>query len=634
MKNFFSNDRFRILLIFLIGLAGIGVLALKLYFEQVRRSDDYRARISRQSLRRIRIPARRGKIFTADLQVLADNSAGCSILFYPEEMRRPGKRSNTVDYIAQAAEVVSRALNRPNPLSREDINRHLNVRPGLPIVVFSSLSVREAAPALERVRSFDGVGLEDDEVRRYPGGSLAFHLIGYTRGDNPRAAEDRGDFFYYVPDQVGRSGLEKEFDSWPYRQPEGVLGLRGIPGFSVAQVDNQGFIRNTRIAYREPVDGNHLVLSIDSRAQKAAEKVLSGRRGALVLLNADTGEVLAMASAPTADLQRFSPVLSSEYYDSLRKNPALPLWNRAINGTYMPGSILKILVSLAVLKDGVSPWAPVDCTGRVAIGNSGINCSNRSGDGEVDLVRALEKSCNSYFIVRGCETGMAAISEMLERAGVGRRTGLELNDSTGVLPSDAYKRKYYHTGWTKFDTGLLSIGQGLILITPLRAAVYTAAFANGGRIMKPSLVKKLVNKHGETIWARTPEVASELDVPGEHLDLVRQGMFQVVNSPTGTGRRAKNLAITLYGKTGSAEVGPRDNRRKNTFFVAFGRRDGINYSIAVLVEEGVSGGSSCAPLVAEFFEDYLGIPTPVSPPAPVPASIPAPSPGDAPAVSG
>lgn len=603
-KNLFGDYRFRILLLCFAAALGLLTLILRLHHEQVRRSDDYLNRISRQSLRRIRVPARRGKIFSRDHLPLADNAAGGAILFYPEEMRRPGRRANTVDYIEKAAAEIAAVLKRPNPLSRESIERHLNVRPGLPITLFGSLSIEEAAPALERFRNYDGIGLEEDDVRRYPQGELAFHLIGYTRNDNPRAAEDRGDFFYYVPDQVGKAGLEEVFDECAER-PD-IRGLRGVPGFSVVQVDNQGFVRATDLASRPPQDGNHLVLTLDFRAQQIAERVLSGSRGAMVLLDADTGDVLAMASQPTADLRKFTPTLSGDYYRELRNDPGLPLWNRAISGTYMPGSILKVLIAMAILEKGIDPAATVNCTGRVHIGDGSIGCSSRYGHGEVNLVAALEKSCNSYFIEYGMKAGLAGIADVLARAGLGRRSGLELRDRPGVLPSDDYKRRYYRTTWNRFDTALLSIGQGIILLTPLQAAVYTAAIANGGRVLRPHLTRELVDSRGEVLWRRRPEAVNDLKLRPEHLEKVREGMFQVVNSTTGTGRLARNPVITLAGKTGSAEVGPRDDRYKNTFFIGYGRHEGRTYAIAVAVEHGVSGGNSCAPLAARFFSEYLG----------------------------
>ncbi len=600
-----SDPRCGIIVLSLVFLTGFAILLGKLYFEQIRRGSDHQERISRQSLRRIRVPARRGKIFYADHKIQADNSAGCAIVFYPEEMRRPGRgsRKRTVEYIRDAAAAVSAVLGRENPLGDvKKIERHLNLSPGLPIMLFRGLSTEEVSPVLELSRLYDGIGFEEDESRQYPFGRLASHLIGYVGLEQPRSAPDHGDFFYYVPDLIGRAGLEKAFDSF---DESGATGLRGKPGSKLVRVDSLGFIRNEQISSVEPRDGNHLILTIDARAQHLAETLLAGRRGAFVMLDASDGAVLAMASSPAGDLRYFTPRLTTEYYSMLLRNPDRPLINRAINGTYTPGSILKPLVAMALLNKGIDPHEKVNCDGKAVIGDSAIRCAARSGHGPVDMFEALEKSCNVYFIEKALVAGRAAIAEVLDSASIGKRTGFELADSRGQAPTEEYKRRYYRSGWNRFDTAQLGIGQGIILLTPLQAALYAAAIGNGGTVFDPYIVDRLADQRGGVLWKRKPVAISRLATKPEYLDMVKKGMFDVVNSPGGSGRLAKNRAIELSGKTGSAEVGSRENRVKNTWFIAFGTVADKTYAVAMVVEEGVSGGTSCAPLVGEFFEKYL-----------------------------
>ncbi len=599
LKYMISDFRFRIIMLGVLALVAFGILLGKLYIEQISHGEEHVKRISRQSIRRIRIPAKRGKIFTSDLKVLAGNEAGCMIVFYPEEMRRPGRRSRTVSYISQAAAAVSSALKKENPLTREKIERHLRISPGLPLVLFRGLTPAEAAPALTVARNWDGIGLEEDDTRMYPEGKMASHLVGYTRRENPNSADDRKSFFYYVPDQTGRAGLEKAFDRVDYGS---AIGLRGKPGYSLVLVDILGFIRDSELEREEPVDGNHLVLTLDSRAQNLAEKALRGERGAFVLLDADTGAVLAMASNPSPDLSRFTPYLSSEYYRGLLANPGRPLLNRAIHGLYTPGSIVKVLVAMALLENGVPSTEKVECSGRSSVGT---RCAARYGHGGIDMKEAIKHSCNVYFIEEGCSVGRSVIASMFSSAGIGKFTGFDLADRKGLLPSVEYKRRISGRSWNKFDTAQISIGQGLILLTPIQAAVYTAAIANGGKLMRPFIAQRLVNQQGGTVWRSEPQITGQLNVSAENLQIVRDGMFQVVNSSDGSGRRGRTEAITLYGKTGSAEVGSLANRTKNTWFIAFGTAGGKTYAAAMLVEEGASGGSSCAPKVAEFFEKYL-----------------------------
>ncbi len=615
LAEIFAPGQLRILLIGAFFLIGFLLLIGKLYLEQIQSGDKHRRNISNQSIRRIRIPARRGKIFSSDLRLLAGNRAENNLVFYPEEMRL-GRRSKSVRYMLDDARVIAAAIGRENPLTEEAVNRHLNTRPGLPITVFKQLSPREAARALECARAFRGIDIEQGESRIYPCGQLAAHLIGSTRPENREKAADRGEFFYYVPDLVGRDGIEREFDRLPGNtdspdavpgSPEAPLGLLGLPGYSLVQVDHLGYIRQSLIDKIEPLHGNNVILTIDSRAQEIAESLLVGKRGAFVLLDAANGDILAAASNPAYDLGEFTPTLRREYYQSLLNNPDRPLINRAFQGIYTPGSILKPLVALALLNAGTNPDSTLFCDGGIPVGNATIRCASwrSGGHGEVNLVSALEKSCNPYMIAHSLKVGLGRITEVLTSAGIGRKTGVELPEGSGIFPSDAAKRRLYRTGWNAYDTALLSIGQGMVTVTPLQAALFTAALANGGDLWQPHLVQQVVDPYGNVVRERRPVRRSRLVTTPEHLETVRQGMFEVVNSLSGSGREAALPGMKLYGKTGSAEIGPRSNRRLTTWFICFVTHRERTYAASIMIEDGRSGGKSCAPLAAEFFSRYF-----------------------------
>ena len=591
-----------ILLVFLI-------MIVKLGYIQTRAVDKSKEAISRQSLRRIRIPATRGKIYTRDLTLLAGGSSDSNLVIYPQEMQVKGSQGKTVSAIFDAAETISKALRRTNPLTKEDITRHLNLQPGLPLVLFRQLTQPEIARALESGRSLKGVGLESDESRTYPEGKLAAHIIGYTRLQDPQSASDRRDFSYYVPDRIGVEGIERAFDLLPGSDEDDEArppGLRGLPGYSLVQVDHLGFIQNKLISKIEPRHGNNVILTIDSRAQRIAESVIAGKRAAIVVLDAANGDVLASASSPSYDLSAgFTPFIRADYYRKLLADPDRPLYNRALLGNYTPGSILKPLVALAFLNSGVSPAEIVNCDGYTQIGNARVRCAARNGHGPLNLEGALAKSCNDYMIEHALKTGLNPIAEVLRSAGIGRRTGIELPELAGTFPSDAEKRKRQKMRWTNYDTGLLSIGQGIITLTPLQGAVYAAALANGGTVWKPHVVYRVVDSNRSPLYERKAEPVGELQAGRSALDVVRRGMFDVVNTPRGSGREAKVEGLDLYGKTGSAEVGPLSSRFLTTWFIAFVTYRGRTYSCCVMVEEGKSGGRSCAPLAAEFFRRYL-----------------------------
>jgi penicillin-binding protein 2 len=605
MKINFTNYASRIVIIGFILLAGYGILMLKLWIEQIQQGSQHREKISRQSIRRIREPSLRGRILTSDLRILADNAPAYDAFFYLEEMRRTD-RNKTLNHILDTAAYLAKEIKRP-AIAKEELVRILNNRPGLPLPVFKYLTREEMSILHEISPGIKGLGIVPRTTRVYPEGSIAAHIIGFTRPEDPVSAEDRDEYSYYIPDLVGKRGVEKAFDIFDVIGNPGVRGMRGIPGYSLVQVDHRGYVYKTMDEGIKPMDGNNIVLTINWKAQKIADSIMRGYKGAFVLLDAETCAVIAMASAPAFDLRNFSPKIFPEYYGNINKDPNKPMLNRATSGVYTPGSILKPLVAMAILNSGISPNKQSVCDGETRIGDSKIKCASwqSGGHGPLTMTGAIENSCNDYFIENGCIAGLDAIFEVLQSAGIGSNTGFCLPDKKGQLPTSEFKERATGYKWNKYDTALLSIGQGIILITPLQAAVYCAAIANGGIIRRPYILKEIRDPFGNLLQFTQPEVKKHLKTTRENLNIIRQGMHLSVNSPHGSGKNAKNEAIDLYGKTGTAEVGPAYNRHKNTWFIGFGSHEDKTYALAILIENGESGGRSCAPLAARFFTEWL-----------------------------
>ncbi len=594
--------RLRLIMIAVLMAAGFALLAGKLWYEQIHFGERYRASISRQSVRRVRLPGLRGRIFTADYLLLADNAPSYNLVFYLNEMRRNSRR-RTVENIRATAEKLSAALNRPDSLTEEAIRRHIKIAPGLPLVIYENLNEIELACAFQLMPQLPGIGVETEPVRRYPAGALASGVIGFARPRDPLEAPDRREYFYYFTDLVGKSGAERAFEN--SAGDNTTRGLRGEAGYELIQVDHLGFVSARELESEPPVTGNNVRLTLDSRAQAIGESLLAGKRGALVLLDADTGDTLALVSMPGFDLSRTTPVWTADYYRELRDDPARPMFARALQGAYMPGSILKPLVALAALKNGFDPATQLECDGASIVGGARISCANRYGHGKLDLIGAIEKSCNDYFIEMGVKVGLDQISAMLRDAGIGQATGLELGGTAGLCPSRSAKKQLYKHDWNIYDTALLSIGQGMILVSPVQAARYTAALANGGRLPDVHVLKEVTDDTGQVLFATRPRLAEPWVLPEGALETVKEGMFQVVNSPLGSGREARSTLLNIYGKTGTAEVDTRAGRINNTWFAAFGTYRDRRYALVILIEEGRSGGHSCAPLAKEFFERYL-----------------------------
>ncbi|MBN1865017.1 MAG: hypothetical protein JW808_08960 [Victivallales bacterium] len=581
------------------------LVVFRLWQEQILQESYHDTVIARQSVRRIRIPAPRGRIFTEDGAMLAGNSPVYNIVFHLQEMRQPGRASKTIDFMLSAAERAAAAIGREHSLTPESIQTHMNYTPALPMTVFENLDEIELAKISEIPEPVPGMEVVTEPQREYYFGSMAAHIIGFVRKDDPKSAKDREDFFYYIPDETGKDGMEKVYDSSIPESYGAISGLRGTAGSSLVMVDYRGIIHKTLGNSVPERIGHDIVLTINSRAQALAEGLLADKPGAIVLLDAGSGAVLAMASSPSYDISRFVPQLSPSYWGTLNSNPDRPMFNRATLGEYEPGSIIKPIIGLSLLEHGMPPEERINCPGRSFIGDASIRCANRSGHGNLDLVGAIEQSCNVFFIEEGRVAGLEKLADTLASFGVGKMTGIPIAERPGLLPSRS--ELYHRTGrrWNVFETALISIGQGNLRITPLQAALFTAAIANGGTLWRPYLLKEVLDPGGNVIFINQPCSRADLNIRRDFLDIIRNGMFQSVHSSRGSGRAAKTPVIELYGKTGTAEVGHGESRRKNAWFIAFGEHSGRTYATAVFIEDGVSGGKTCAPVAKQFFDSWL-----------------------------
>jgi penicillin-binding protein 2 len=291
----------------------------------------------------------------------------------------------------------------------------------------------------------------------------------------------------------------------------------------------------------------------------------------------------------------------------LRASRLSPLLNRAISVPYTPGSIVKPLVALAALKAGVIDAATIwNCDGKYVIGNRAIHCWNRYGHGPVNVVEAIKFSCNPFFIDAGLKTGVDRLQPMFSAAGLGASPGLDLPDcAAGYIPSRAFARQHWGRKWIAIDTAYVSIGQGALAISPLQAALFVAAIGNGGKVFRPYLVQSVCSAGGRVLRNTAPVVAHRLRVRPEHLALIQQGMRVAGNARHGTAKHAANPAISLAGKTGTAEVGFGTGRYKNTWIICYGPVDNPRYALACIVEHGKRGGRTAAPLAGQFFRRWL-----------------------------
>ena len=567
-------------LVFLVGLLHLGV---RLHEIQVETAADYNYASARQSIRRIRVGGMRGRILDRGGAVLADNRATISVVCHPAAFQRKTWKE-TVAEMRRAIDGLAEVIGRPAALTDGQIRRHVDRLLPLPLAVWDRLDLRELARFCEHEREFPGFSVQEGVERVYPQGSLAAHAIGWV-GRTAAEAEAGDEKFYFIaPELHGKGGVEYQYDGF----------LSGVPGERKILVDARGFaIREWTVV--EPQCGPDLRLTLDSGVQRAVERELRGCRGACVVLDPRTGEVLALASSPDYDLNM---VRLENRYRALASDPAKPLVNRASGGSYAPGSTFKPVTALAGLSVGYPADEPYDCTGVFELGAMRLHCARRWGHGAMDLRHALMVSCNPFFCNLGMETGTNVLAATARAFGLGRRTGVDLPvDADGLVPDGEWKMRKWHEKWYPGDLAQMSIGQGMLLVSPLQMAVVAGALGTG----------YLVTPH---LKAGLPVERRPLPFPRKHLGIVREGMRMVVagdGETRGGGWRAgENLAVEVSGKTGTAEVGAGATRRKNTWFIAYAPSAAPTVAVALVVENGESGGGTAAPRVNAILRHIFG----------------------------
>jgi penicillin-binding protein 2 len=591
-----QDEFIKIRLLTLVMISVLIVLLAMLWRIQVSRGEGYRESLARQSLRRIRIPAQRGRILDRNGVCLADNRPGYNVALYLEEIRRKGSTIQTLQYALALIDEMSDLLGRPAEISESDLRSHMRRRLPLPLILWQDLDAADIARLAEQGERFPGTELVVEPIRHYPQGSLAAHLLGQVGRAGDSGDEDR-EYHYTLRDTEGKRGLELTCNRW----------LSGTPGEQVVRIDVAGF-RHEENAAHAPVPGADVTLSLDVRIQRLAEQALANETGAVVVLDVRSGDVLGLASEPGYDPNIFVPAISDGDWKALLADPGRPLINRAVSEIYAAGSIFKPVVALAALASGRTRAETVHaCPGYFQLGSVRFHCWNANGHGSIGLRKAIEQSCNVYFCAMGMQCGYPPIVALARDLGFGARTGIDLDvEAEGLVPDDEWKRKAWHDGWRSGDTCNLSIGQGALSVTPLQVAVMTAALANGGTVFRPRLIREVRNREGGLIQRYDGERIRSVDLKPEHLAAVRRGMHDVVEAPEGTAHRARIEAVEMAGKTGTAEYGQKGAGRKHVWMILYAPYDQPKYAVAMVLDDGVSGGQTVAPRMRALMNSLFG----------------------------
>ena len=577
------------------------VLALRLWFLQILSTDHYRSLSERNRVRYVAIQAPRGAIFDRHGTLLVDNRPAFTLSALRQEI---GDRDQLFPRLAALLQIDADRLEerwqqgrglpryRPVPLA-EDVGRQ--------------------AMELVQENSIDLPGLlvEVKPFRAYPFGEMAAHLLGYLGEVTEDELSQPGFAAYRSGDMVGKTALERTYEH----------RLQGQKGQKRIEVNVRG--RELRqVTTRSPLPGDQLYLTIDQSLQQVAEDALADQAGAVVALDVNNGEVLAMVSRPSFDPAWFARGITSEEWQNLSNHPQHPMNNKALRGQYPPGSTFKMPVALAALEAGVAtPATKIQCNGSMKLSRSyAFRCWKKEGHGLVDLHKAIKESCDVWFYRVGLETGIDRIADAATRLGLGAVTGFPLGaERPGLIPTRAWKKQRFGTSWYDGETVITSIGQGFVLTTPIQLANMAAAIANGGTVWRPQVVRKIVDLEGHTETIFEPETLHESAWPPQHLAPVRKAMEAVVNDVGGTAWRSRLDNVRYAGKTGTAQVVRKKEDeeelesdeeipyrfRDHALFVSYAPVDNPQIAVAVVIEHGGHGSSAAAPVARAIYEAYF-----------------------------
>ncbi len=570
---------------------GIGflVLLLRLWYRQILEGDRYFALSTNNRLRVRPVEAPRGFILDRNGEILVENRPTFDLFATLEDLTNPREVAATLAEIlgAPAGEVEARL-------------REGRERPYQPLLLRKDVDERTMVAVEERKPDLPGISLRVRPIRAYPSGGTAANLLGYVSEVND-AQLQREEFQDFRPgENLGQAGVERRFDAF----------IRGIDGGEQVEVDARG--RALRLVSRiEPRSGSNIFLTIDKRIQEAAEAAFAGKKGTVVAMNPTTGEILAMVSRPSYDPNLFAQRISGEEWQKIATDPSHPLQNRAFQAQYPPGSVFKLMVAIAGLESGaLRPDTKFSCPGHFYLGNMKFDDWKKGGHGTLDLRGAIVNSCNVYFYQAGLRVGIEEITRVSRAFGLGEPPGLGLGDEVkGNLPAPQPRRRGV-PGWSAGNTVVASIGQGLVVTSPMQLLIMVSAIANGGTIYRPWVVRKVTALSGEVLEEYEPEATRQVSVKPETLTFIRQAMLGVVNE--GTGARAKVPGIPIGGKTGTAQVVKKGEGKGHAelkdhgWFVSFAPVDNPQIAVVVLVENGGFGGQVAAPVAKAVYEAALG----------------------------
>lgn len=556
------------------------VVFVSLFYLQIIKYSVYKDIAENNRIRILNIKAERGLILDRNNIPIASNAPSYNLYIVKEDTKDLKK-------LMQHLQELLPEINMDKAFER--IRKTYIFEPAL---VYRGLNLNQVSFLMEHIDEYKGIKIDTDINRKYLDGFAFSHVIGYMGESNEKDIREKG---YRLGEQLGKSGIEKEYESL----------LKGINGGMQVEVNNYGQITKV-LMEKSPVKGDDLITTLDADLQIFISHLFEGKKGAVVVLDIYGNEVLALYSAPSYDLNAFVPFISINKWKNLVTDKKKPLTNRCIEGLYPPGSTFKIIMAYAALASKkISPEQRYYCNGIYYFGPLKFHCWQKHGHGYINLKNALIESCDIYFYNLGQALGIDLISYYAKSFGLGEKTGIDLlNEKSGIFPSKEWKKKYLKLPWYPGETIITSIGQGFISITPLQLAVAFSAIFNGGKIYEPKIGKAY--KHENSIINFNRTLKREIFINDNIKNFILEAMDGVVNSDYGTGHRARVKDFRVGGKTGTAQVVKLEKikdlkeseipeeLRDHSWFVSVFPVKNPKYVATILVENGGAGGRDAA----------------------------------------
>lgn len=583
-NNFISKSRIRIFvsLVVLVGFMFIG----KLIHLQIIKGVIYKEASNAQAIKQVIQEPFRGNIFNSNDSLIVHNKSSFALSLTPNLWRD------------ESLYLLSSILDIDTTELKSTIKKYSQHSPFIPVKFLRDVDIETISAIEEYSEYLSGIDVIVESKRLYQSDAYMAHLLGYTREISPRELET---FQYYRPgDVIGKQGLEKEYERL-------LRGQEGIKFVSVNKFGQQVNRYEQGSSDKKSKNGFDLYLSINESLQLKAERLLEGKRGAIVAINPKNGEILAIASSPTYDLSEFSGRISIDYYNSLINDDDKPFLDRTVNSQYPPGSSWKMLIALAGLEEGlIQENTTLQCKGGYQYGNRFFKCLGYHGP--INVTRAIKKSCNAFFYQLSLKLGAEKVIDYGRQFNFGQITGIDLpSEKPGNFQDfETLKNRYDGKvpGWKMLNFG---IGQGEILVTPVQMASYIAAIANNGIWNQPHIVNRIYNNTTNSLQ-NLDYNTKDINIDKNSIDIVKQGMWEVVNAPGGTAGNAKIEGLDVCGKTSTAQ---NPHGKDHGWFTCFAPRENPEIALAVMVENAGWGGRVCAPIAKELLLNFFNKEAPV-----------------------